>query len=814
MEQPKEESTNQRVWTAVLLAFLVFFWLFQTVSSLSVKSMTSDEDLYLRSAVSLVRGSHWQQRVNVMHAPLTAYVHGWLPLRWGQEDLADRLLPARLLNLVWGLLLGFYLFLWARRLNGRRGALFVLTLWAFSPNLLAHSRLVTPDICFVSVSLASTYHLWSFAAEHRLNQLLLSAVYLGLALLSKYTAVLMSGVLLPLLLWAMLLERRSVWRMLSAAGILLGVSFFILVLGYGFQGAFSSKAGFLWQSAFFDNLSQTLLGRGLLWFFPLPYLNGLDFQKYFTEYGFLNYLMGEFSVKGFPNYYAVAMAVKTPLSLLILFLLSLLCIGRLRWTDRAFLLWPPLVFFVYFSFVSEFQIGLRHVLLIYPFAFLFIAAAILPRAGDSPRRLWSSVLAGLCLIGFVLESALIYPHYLAFFNRAAGGPERGDQWLIDSNLDWQQDLGFVEAYIADHPGVRLEPPEPATGLVLASVNSLRGYLGSEGQVEWLLDFEPVDYIGYSWKVYQITLGKALAVWGSGPENSEARLRLVSLYREEGLLDKAKTLLLQGLEGESGLDSRRAQILGDIYRRERNLSGALKQMRRAAESPHSYRVFEDLAWLELESGEGAPGKHMRLAHHHRMLESYLRAPVMPDPRTEMGESGLARLRTRCNQGYWAWADGDLDTAVKLTRAVVEKEPWFVDAWANLAYLYEEAGDYGAALEAQQEYMQRVGNALARQDPRWFYHGGLVFGRTLVLNKRQAHEEGLQRRILVLKNEFKGLSPEEQIAALLEMGRLYAVLGRWPQALASLHQAQGLQPESLQVRAALKELYSWKKNWPML
>jgi hypothetical protein len=54
------------------------------------------------------------------------------------------------------------------------------------------------------------------------------------------------------------------------------------------------------------------------------------------------------------------------------------------------------------------------------------------------------------------QTVLVHPHYLASFNWLAGGPDRGSEHLIDSNLDWGQDLVGLERWMAENrPGRRV-----------------------------------------------------------------------------------------------------------------------------------------------------------------------------------------------------------------------------------------------------------------------------------------------------------------------------------------------------------------------
>ena len=43
--------------------------------------------------------------------------------------------------------------------------------------------------------------------------------------------------------------------------------------------------------------------------------------------------------------------------------------------------------------------------------------------------------------------ALVHPHYLAYFNELAGGPRNGYKYLVDSNLDWGQELMQLKGWL-------------------------------------------------------------------------------------------------------------------------------------------------------------------------------------------------------------------------------------------------------------------------------------------------------------------------------------------------------------------------------
>ena len=57
---------------------------------------------------------------------------------------------------------------------------------------------------------------------------------------------------------------------------------------------------------------------------------------------------------------------------------------------------------------------------------------------------------GLWMVGSIVW---ILPHYLSYFNEFVGGPAKGYYYLIDSNIDWGQDLIRLHEYL-NHQGLK------------------------------------------------------------------------------------------------------------------------------------------------------------------------------------------------------------------------------------------------------------------------------------------------------------------------------------------------------------------------
>lgn len=434
-----------RVPLLVALACLALFAV-RAASSLQNESATWDETHYFGLGAYLLEHRSWDVSGSILHPPLSYYLQG-IPLllagidtsgfapttdfvERGRADIdrgrnllassanrGDRLLIAsRLVMVAVGVLLGGFVYAWSRALYGPRSAMLTTFLYASCPNLLAHARLITPDISVTAFSFVTVYLLWRFLRERRLRHALTGGVCLGLALLSKYSGALLVPVAIVLML---------LWRVargpVDVRGCLafLGIGLAVLWLGYGMQIE--------------------------------PYLAGIVYQRAHARLGHASFLMGAHSTEGWWYYFLVALAIKTPLATLALLGVALARFGlrarRGAWLDEAFLLLPALAVLGFFS-VNHQSIGLRYVLPILPF--LFVLAGEVARAAVGRTPATAFVVAMAAWLG--VASWSIHPHYLAYFNELVGGPRNGYRYLVDSNLDWGQDLKGLKRFM-DERGI-------------------------------------------------------------------------------------------------------------------------------------------------------------------------------------------------------------------------------------------------------------------------------------------------------------------------------------------------------------------------
>jgi hypothetical protein len=349
--------------------------------------------------------------------------------------------------LLLGVALAWVIYVWSSELWGRRGGLFSLALACLSPTLLAHAGLVTTDLPSALGFSLALWSFWRFSREPGWARAAICGLFTALALLIKFSTLLLGPMLLLLgLTWCgwpglRARERRQRLRWLATTlALIAAIAYLGLWAGYGFRFA-AAEPGYAlnWSVVGLDEgpvaaaVHRAIDARLL----PEAYLYGLAYFLGGAErrVAFLN---GEESVVGWWYYFPEAFLLKTPPALLlILVLVGVSALTRRGW--RSFHGWYlvlPVLVYVSVSIQANLNIGHRHLTPLYPLA--FVLAGALPRiwSGWSKRRLALALL----LAAYAISFAFATPRYLSYFNFLAGGSGGGWRYLLDSNIDWGQDL--------------------------------------------------------------------------------------------------------------------------------------------------------------------------------------------------------------------------------------------------------------------------------------------------------------------------------------------------------------------------------------
>jgi 4-amino-4-deoxy-L-arabinose transferase-like glycosyltransferase len=405
--------------------------------------------------------------------------------RAGNEPMA-MLQRARTASVLWSVLLGLLVFLWSRRLWGDAGGLFSLSLYSVSATLLAHGPLVTSDMSAAFFLLAASGAYWRHLERWDPGTLAMSMLATGLAVVAKFSFLMLPFVFGAMALWRLLERapwearwgarhalasgrgRKAAW--LAGSTLLHLFAAWLVVWTFFGWRYLPVGPGMPAMEQYYRAWEFTMPPEGLLrslvelargWqVLPEAFIHGFTYVLAAAQdrAAFLN---GEYSNTGWWWFFPFAFLIKTPLAELLAFALAALAVG-VRWSrsprherstrirgDLRLVLPLVALLLVYglFSVTSKLNIGHRHLLPIYA-PLLILAGSVASVRMRGGRRLAAVLLVGLALV----ESLTIRPHYLAFFNRLVGGPSEGWRHLVDSSLDWGQDLPGLARWLHSERG--------------------------------------------------------------------------------------------------------------------------------------------------------------------------------------------------------------------------------------------------------------------------------------------------------------------------------------------------------------------------
>ena len=416
------------------------------------------------------------------------------------NDPDAMLMQSRIMVILLSVALGGLVFWWSRRLFGVVGGLVSLALYTFSPTVLAHGRLVTTDMVVSLFFLLSVTAVWQVL--HRLTWLSLlgcSGALAGL-FLSKMSAVLilpMAAVLVVVRLIrggprsVRLGKAREVsgrWKLaavsLGAGAVCLAVVWFALWAAFGFryEAMIDAEPG---RDQFF---SASAVPEGkTVWEHQsrgIPRMaavvDWVRHRRLVPEaylYGFLStlqaargrdaFLDGERRLTGWRYFFSLCFLYKVPLPIMGMIALAVVGFLVLPWARggradgietswmrrfpgevyRTAPLWALFVTYWVFAITAKLNIGHRHLLPTFAPMFVLCGAA---GAWLAVSRRWVRVLVPGLVGLLAITSLLTWPHYLAYFNSIAGGPSNGYRHLVDSSLDWGQDLPGLKRWLAEN----------------------------------------------------------------------------------------------------------------------------------------------------------------------------------------------------------------------------------------------------------------------------------------------------------------------------------------------------------------------------
>lgn len=466
----------------ILAGFLLLLMAVNMFAAISHKGITNDEIVHIPAGYyHLVAGDY---QLNNEHPPL---IKMWaaLPLlliqpqeappteaekqgvfngltwsyehRFWQANIAQFgriLFWTRAMMIVLTVGLGVLIFSFARALFGPRAGVIAVALYTLEPTVLAHGRLVHTDLPAAFAFLLFFFVLRIYLKARTTRTALLLGLATGLALLTKFSMIVLLPVLAGLALLGLLFASRlkeNRRRILLHAGIVVCLVWVMVNAAYRFQGPDVVPGDVQWvqarsPDAFNGWMTFFNLGSRIA---PTYYLFGQYNVMLHNRDGHATSLLGRYGTQGWWYYFPVAFALKTSLPFLIITLAALAWVlwRLIRKRDQRMLwLLVPIAIYAALSMSSHINIGIRHFLPVFPF--LFIAGgALLERLlrVRYPRHLAIALLA-ISFGWMSVEALRAYPNYLSYMNQLASSHPHW-WYLSDSNVEWGEDNAALAEYL-------------------------------------------------------------------------------------------------------------------------------------------------------------------------------------------------------------------------------------------------------------------------------------------------------------------------------------------------------------------------------
>jgi len=456
-------------------------------------------------------------------------------------------LLARLPIMLLMLLFGCLVYAWARTLYGASAGLLALALFAFNTNILAHGHLATTDAGLALGVFANLFCLYRFLMRPTWWRLIVVGVTLGLAIAAKFTALLLlptyALVMATSLVYPFFPSTGTAWldgvnssrrsaraaRTFACLAIVVAIGLVTVWLVYlpqtvNLQPSMQQKFVAATYNGSFRPQLEAMTHSPILR--PAVQMFIAAWTKFWHERGgATSVLLGQVSSTGWWYYYPLALWWKTQLALFVLVATALIGwnkLDRRSLTSEFYLLMVPVGLLVA-GMSSKLDLGIRYMLPIYPFLFVFVSKLaskfnpaetlefLTKRASarqGSTATAAITVIVAISMVWYVANSLIAFPNYVAYFNEVVGGCQNGERYLSDSNLDWGQDAKRLAAWTQENAVSRIYVD------ILAGPASPKHYLGKR-MVEWSPEKgQPRGYFAVSSTTYWLSIASAANTGGA------------------------------------------------------------------------------------------------------------------------------------------------------------------------------------------------------------------------------------------------------------------------------------------------------------
>ncbi len=494
----------------------VLLLLVHTVASyyyISQQNITYDEPQYIEYAKRWLHGK--PDRVVPLDdskSPVVAVC--WIPrivrqiinphyklTDYGRKDQAE----GRYMMILFSFLAAFYVYKWCRDLYGVKGWWLPVILLLFDPLYLAYSTLITTDLACGAFLVALLYHYRRYLLTGCRRQFVIAACYTGIAIVTKQMllfVVLLLPIITIVFYWN---EKKSLLNRYALGKAIIFMMIVLLVINasFYFSNTFIPFGKYIFESKTLNDLQN---GLPFMHWIPVPlpqaYVQSLDMIKAHAELGAGKaestyggvYLFGQLNEKGgYWYYYIVTLIFKMPIGILILLCCGVVLFLRnwkqyFRNSNYLFVLSPIIFYGIILSFFNNFQTGIRHLLVIFPFVYIGLGKVLYEVC--KMKLSYKIATTALILYSFI-SVGLYYPYIIPYTNEFIANKKIVYKIMMDSSIDYGQSDSSVNKYLIDHQEYNKPTIQPTTGKFVIPIRHIvNTRLQDKNPYLWYQKMEP------------------------------------------------------------------------------------------------------------------------------------------------------------------------------------------------------------------------------------------------------------------------------------------------------------------------------------
>lgn len=427
----------------------------------------------------------------------------------------------RYISLLFSILLGLLIFKWSKEIYSEKTALIVFSLYLLCPNFLAHGIFVSSDIFACFFMTLALYFFWKFSFQFSTKYFFLMSVATGFAQISKFSMFHLFIIFLLLALIVFIskkdVSRPSNITIRKAAfftSLFILTNWIIICASHLFYQIFLPIKDYTFMSSTFKELQKAFLGFMPRFPVPLPssYIRSMDAVMYFDQLGggfkhSLNgpvYLLGKSSNYGFWYYYFVTLFYKLPISILLLWIGSICLFIRnfqkstFTKTD-VFLILPAVYFLIYMNFFYSTQLGVRHIMIIFPVLFVFSGKMVAFLLEKKKILLY-------VLFAYQIVSVFRYfPDFLPYTNEFILDKKLAYKKFADSSLGYGEAKNYLSEYLRQHDKAIFQPEKPMAGEIIMPASEIVNLnIATMHKYDWVRSLKPVGHIHSQYLIFDVS----------------------------------------------------------------------------------------------------------------------------------------------------------------------------------------------------------------------------------------------------------------------------------------------------------------------